>query len=65
MTLEELQRKYDHLLNTIRKMRGHQKEYFRYRARSDLDLSKRAEREVDKIIAEEVKNKKSQQKELF
>lgn len=46
-------------------MRGYQKEYFKYRTRQDLELSKRFEREVDKLLNEEVEIKKSNQKEIF
>lgn len=65
MTQEELQKKYDRFLHYVRKMRGHQKEYFKYRASSDLQMAKKYEREVDGLIAEEVKNQKSNQKEMF
>lgn len=58
MDTETLQKKYDHLVEVIHRMRGHQKEYFKYRARSDLDMAKRWEREVDKLIQEEVKQQK-------
>lgn len=63
--LHELQRKYDRLVDKVRRMRGYQKEYFKYRARADLDRAKILERDVDKIIAEEVAAIKSNQKTLF
>lgn len=65
MTLEELQQKYDRLVDKVRKMRGVQKEYFKYRAKVDLDRARRLEREVDDLIGEEVKIQQSKQKELF
>lgn len=65
MTQEELQIKYDHLADKVRRMRGVQKEYFKYRAKQDLELSKRLEREVDALISQEVQQQKTKQKELF
>lgn len=65
MTKEDLQKKYNNLVDKVRRMRAYQKEYFKYRARSDLEMSKRFEREVDKLIADEVNQQKSNQKELF
>lgn len=65
MTQEELQRKYDHLLNLVRKMRGWQKEYYKYHASIDLKKAKYLEREVDILIDVGVKAIKSNQKELF
>lgn len=52
-------------LDKVRKMRGYQKEYFKYRVRSDLETAKRYEREVDKLIEEEIKAIKSQQLTLI
>lgn len=60
-----LQKKHDRLLDKVRQMRGAQKEYFRYRASADLERSKRLEREVDHLVAEEVKEKESRQERLF
>lgn len=65
MSHEDLQKKYDQLLDKVRQMRGAQKEYFKYRAKVDLDRSKRLEREVDHLIDEAVKVKKSGQTEMF
>lgn len=65
MTTEELNAKYDRLFELVRKMRGRQKEFFKYRASVDLQESRRLERQVDTLIADEVKRKQSQQKELF
>jgi hypothetical protein len=65
MTTEEIQKKYEVFFNKVRRMRGHQKEYFRYRASSDLQLAKRFEREVDELIKKEVEERKSNQKEIF
>lgn len=65
MTESEIQTKYNRLIDLLRKMRGAQKEYFKYRARTDLDAAKKYEREVDHIIIEEVKNLKSNQTEMF
>lgn len=65
MSTEELQVRYDQLVDKVRRMRGAQREYFKYRAKTDLDLSKRLEREVDKMIQDEVDKQKSKQKEMF
>lgn len=65
MTVEEMQKKYDQLLDKVRRMRGHQKEYFTYRSGSALKMAKHWEREVDKLIEEEVKRKKSGQQDLL
>jgi hypothetical protein len=65
MTQQELQIKYDHLIEKVRRMRGHQREYFKYRARSDLDIARRLEREIDRIIAEEIAQQKSMQRKIF
>lgn len=65
MSNDELQQKYDRLFEKVRRMRGYQKEYFKYRVKNDLETAKRFEREVDKIIDDEVKLKKSNQTELF
>lgn len=61
----EITAKFDRLLDKVRRMRAYQREYFKYRAKSDLDMAKRFEREVDKMVEEEVKIKKSNQQELF
>lgn len=65
MSQEELQLKYDRLVDKVRQMRGAQKEYFKYRAKVDLERSKRLEREVDQLITEEVNKIKSGQQEMF
>lgn len=65
MTYEELQAKHDRLVNYVRRMRGHQKEWFRYHTRDDLDRARKLEREVDKLIDAEVKEMKSGQRSLF
>jgi hypothetical protein len=65
MTQEELQKKYDRLLDKARRVRGVQKEYFKYRLVQDLELARRLERELDLLISEEVKVQKSNQSELF
>lgn len=65
MTFEELQAKYNRLIDKVRRMRGHQKEWFRYHAKVDLDASKRFAREVDQLIDQEVKQQKSGQTEMF
>lgn len=65
MTPDEIKARYDHLLDKVRRLRGYQKEYFKYRASRDLQLAKRFEREVDDMIKTEVEIQKSKQKEFF
>ncbi len=65
MNMEDFQKKYEHLVDRVRVMRGCQREYFKYRAKVDLERSKRLEREVDGLIEEEVKRQKSKQQEIF
>lgn len=65
MDRELLEIKYRLLLDKVRRMRGVQKEYFRYRCSEDLKRARRLEREVDQIIQEEVKIKQSGIQELF
>jgi hypothetical protein len=65
MTFEELQKRYQRLVQLVGKMRGHQREYFKYRASYDLERARRLEREVDKIIREEEQRKNSHQPEIF
>ena len=65
MTQEELQKKHDRLVDKVRRMRGMQKEWFKYRVGDDLKRAKVLEREVDQLIDEEVKLMKSNQPEIF
>jgi 23S rRNA A2030 N6-methylase RlmJ len=64
MTQEDLQKKYDRLVDKVRRMRGWQKEYQKYHASSDRELAKRFEREVDQLVKDEVDRKNSKQLEL-
>lgn len=57
--------RYSKLMDLIRRVRGHQIEYFRYRSRDILDKSKHLEKVLDAILKEEVKKKESGQKGLF
>lgn len=63
--LQQLQKRYDKLLDLARKTRGLQKEYFKYRASSDLEKAKHWEKQLDSFIKDELKSKDSQQKEMF
>lgn len=63
--MDLLQLRHNRLVDKVRKMRGYQKEYFKYRIGSDLKVAKKFEREVDFIIKEEVERQKANQKELF
>lgn len=62
---QDLEKKYEQLFNKVRQMRGRQKEYFKWRASSDLQEARRFEREVDALIDQELKIQKSNQTELF
>lgn len=57
--------KHQRLVELVRKMRGYQINYFKYRASIDLKLSKQYEREVDKLLAQEMQVQKSKQQEIF
>lgn len=63
--IKHLVARHDKIVDVARRMRAYQKEYFKYRTKQDLELSKRFERELDKLISEEVKVKKSKQGEVF
>ena len=65
MTQEESQTRYNHFFELVRKMRGWQKEYAKWHARSDLDKVKYYQRKVDEFIKEEVEKQKSKSQELF
>jgi hypothetical protein len=67
VTQQDYQRKYLHMVDVVRRMRGWQRErdHVRYLPRDDHARMKHLEREVDKIIKEEMKRQKSNQKELF
>lgn len=64
-TQEVLQKRFDRLLDLVRKTRGHQKEYFKYRGSADLKRARQWESALDAFIDEEVKSRESKQKELF
>jgi hypothetical protein len=61
MTPQELQLKYDRLVTNVYKLRNRQKEYFKYRASSDLEACKRLSKVVDDLVEEEIKYRKSKQ----
>lgn len=65
MTHEEIKAKYDRLVDYVRRMRGWQKEYFRYRSSEAKSKAMALERQVDQIIDQEVKIQKSKQADLF
>lgn len=65
MDKDVLQKKFDRLLDLARKVRGHQKDYFRYRASSDLEKSKHWERQLDQFIKDEVAERDKKQRDLF
>lgn len=65
MTSEEWQTKYEHLVKLATRMRYHQEQFKRYRATDDRDRAKQLERQVDNILREENKKRKSGQKEIF
>lgn len=61
---ETLQKKYDRLIHMVRRMRGAQREYVKYYAKEDKAVMMHLQREVDKLIDEEVKFKKSKQNQI-
>lgn len=65
MTIDDLQKKHERLLDKTRQMREFQKRWYSYHIRTDLDKAKRLEREIDQFIAEEIKTQKSNQGEIF
>lgn len=65
MSQEEIKKRYDRLLEKTRQVRGWQKQWYKYHVQSDLQVAKRLERELDQMIAEEVKIKESNQGEIF
>ncbi len=50
LSSQEIKIKLDHLIEIIRKMRHHQKEYFKHRGQTDLYQAKKYESEVDKFL---------------
>lgn len=52
--MPDFEEKYYKLLNEVAKMRKHQKDYFKLRSSLDLEASKKVEKRVDAMIAEEV-----------
>jgi hypothetical protein len=62
---EYLQKKHEVLVDAVRRMRGHQREYFKYHSSQDLNAAKQWERKVDALLKEEVDQQKQQQKSLF
>lgn len=65
MTQEELQRKYEHLIDRVARMRAVQDHYEKYRIGADRDRKRALEKQVDNLVAEEFKRKGTQQKEMF
>jgi hypothetical protein len=65
MSHDELEKKYQYLVNRVRVMRFHQKEFRKYRATSDKESAARLERQVDNLLLEEEKKRKSKQRELL
>jgi len=60
-----IQKKYDRLFDLVRRMRGHQIEFFKYRASADLKIARDFERKVDKLIRSELEERKTKQRQLF
>ena len=59
-----LQKKHERLIKLVARMRHYQKAYVKYYARQDLDVMKRLQREVDKLIEEEIKDLRTPQKAI-
>ena len=60
-----LQQKYERLLLRVARMRAAQKTFEMYRAEVDRKAKRRLEWEVDRIIKEELKERKSNQIKLL
>lgn len=60
-----LKAKYEYLLDRVRRMRGWQIEYFKYRASSDLKSAKKLEYEVDGFLKTIVKEQQSKQQSIY
>jgi hypothetical protein len=65
MSEKELQQKFDRFFLKVEKMRYHQTQFFRYKSTQDLQAAKNLEREVDHMIRDEVRIRKSGQGEIF
>lgn len=65
MTYEELEKKYNHLFERVKRLRGWQKEYDIYHGSMERETKKRIERDVDNLIKQETDLQKRKQKELF
>lgn len=65
ISIGDSQKRYERLLDKTRQMREYQKRWYSYHIRTDLDKAKRLEREIDQLIAEEIKIQKSNQGEIF
>ena len=67
MSQEELQNKYDRLLDRVNRMRGFQREWQKTRALSpdEKKKMKHLEWEVDGIVKQEIAQQKSQQQNIF
>lgn len=65
MDTATITKKYDRLFQAIRNVRHHQIRYYRFKTSVDLDKAKYYERQLDKLLKEEEKQKASQQQQLF
>lgn len=59
-----LQAQHTALVDAVRRMRGYQKEWFKYHSSLDLKAAKAWERKVDELLTKEVNAQKQQQQEL-
>lgn len=65
MTQDELQKKYDRLFDKARRVRGWQKQWYKYHVEQDRQMMVMQQRDLDNMIALEVAERKKRQKELF
>ena len=65
MSNEELELKYERLLYSVRKMRGYQREYLRWKINRDMHNAKHWEREVDNLLKKHEEEKASGQLKLL
>lgn len=65
ISTDDLQRRYDKLLDLTMRMRGYQKEYDRYHMSESRKRKQELERQTDRFLADELAKKKSKQSEMF
>lgn len=65
MSNDELQARYDLLTKYVVRMRTYQMKYYKYRAVQDKENMVKYQRQVDKLLADDVKVKESNQLKML